>query len=123
MTDQEKNEAVARKLGWRQDGDIGWIQPIPHPDGFLIGHTVLPDYCRDIAAAWEVVKFLKPTHSFEINCWKQSWTEDLKDLREMCIAVFTPHNGTWKQGQIGEAAIAPMAIVNAFLKLHENSAI
>lgn len=61
MNDQEINEAVARKLGWKQDGGIGWIQPEPHPDGFLIGHAVLPDYCHSIAAAWEVVEKTRMT--------------------------------------------------------------
>lgn len=111
MTDQEINEQVARKLGWVQDGNIGWIQPEPHPDGFLIGHAVLPDFCRSIEAAWEVVEsYLCVSEEYyfclEFNAmyWEAGWrTTD------------NNHAVGWSS-----ADTAPMAIVKCFLKLMEN---
>jgi hypothetical protein len=43
MTNQEINEAVARKLG----------RELSVP--YLKGPTYLPNYCSDISAAWEIL--------------------------------------------------------------------
>lgn len=63
MTDQEINEAVARKLGWKES--------CSHCTGVLERHQCetagkycgfmkchLLDYCQDIKAAWEIVEFI-----------------------------------------------------------------
>lgn len=49
MTEQEINEAVARKLGWdyRQHH---WVDPKR-----FIETKHVPDYCHSIAAAWEIL--------------------------------------------------------------------
>lgn len=58
MTDQEINEAVARKLGWESHPSyivknrIDWKTPKGGD------RNKLPDYCHDIKAAWEIVEFL-----------------------------------------------------------------
>ena len=93
MTDQEINEAVARKLGTFQEGAL---------------YYDLPDYCHSIEAAWEIVESEKGKHFFEIHETPEGW-----------IAIFCPVVGTWKQMTRGEVDAAPMAICKAFLKLQE----
>lgn len=116
MSGRKVNEAVARKLGWKVNRRPYTFKAQDKGERWIIADAV-PNYCHSIAAAWELVEFAKPNYSFEIHCWKQSWGEEMKALRDMCIAVFTPRNGTWKQGEPGEADTAPMAICLAFLKL------
>lgn len=96
MTDSEMNEAVARKLGV-------WM------DGALYHET--PDYCNSIEAAWEIVEFVN------------------KDYRSIFIDQIQRYeNGKmtgkyyWNVGFDGcecmsDAATAPRAICEAFLKL------
>lgn len=90
MTDQEINEAVARKLGDR----------IRHDE-----HCCpIPDYCHSIAAAWEIVEHTLMKYAFEIHSTPTNY-----------IAHFS--GPTWKQLMTAEADAAPMAICLAFLKL------
>lgn len=51
MIDQEINEAVARKLGWSIVTSHGH-KDIQDKEG---RGKCLPDYCRSIEAAWEIV--------------------------------------------------------------------
>lgn len=122
MTDQEKNEAIAKRLGWVQccnpmtmeNGKIvdcfGWSKGGSH------FHEIYPNYLNDIRAAWEVV-------------------EHLKSLNESCHLTVTYNNqignGGWafdfwnpnKIDGINQTKItalsdtAPRAICEAFLKL------
>lgn len=91
MTNQEINEAVARKLG--------------------IWHTRLrpesiSSYCTSIAAAWEIVESVKHPMQIGNNCvvkgseWYCSWWDNA-------------NNKSWKE----HADTAPMAICLAFLKI------
>lgn len=44
MTDQELNEAVAVKLGWKVKYEYG---------------AKIPDYCNSISAAWEILIWIR----------------------------------------------------------------
>lgn len=106
MTNQEINEAVAKRLGWKfKTDDVSgnhW-----HKDGYC--YDEIPDYCSDIAAAWKIPEHLKATkyHCVQLNA-----------------NVFNQQYGFWigtiyKQEVFGESDTAPMAICKAFLKLEE----
>ena len=126
MIDEELNEAVARKLGWKNLGPLK--NPRTHetrpnlegtiPDSmrqaFLranpkgwISETyteAVPAYSTDIKAAWEIVEHARSEYEFSMNSSpKEFW------------ARFT--GPTWKQVAEGRADIAPRAICKAFLKL------
>ena len=97
LSDQEINEAVARKLGWTYDPKFqDWanakdeVKPIP-------------DFCHSIAAAWEVVEKL-PSGFCLIR------HEDGKFL--CMISANRPESG-------GPQDTAPMAICMAFLRLED----
>jgi hypothetical protein len=60
MTDQEMNEAVARKLG----GERRTLPDVELEDGTIIRHY--PDYCHSIAAAWEITTFFEQ-HQIRFN--------------------------------------------------------
>lgn len=99
MTDTEINEAVARKLRWERspEHDDCWAR------GYLADLLVrvdLPDYCRSIAAAWEICEF-------------QSGCMTLTDvgLSWKCEFHLTPLTVE------ARSDTAPMAICLAFLKL------
>ena len=107
MTDQEINEAVARKLGWEDFDDpratrFEWRRKSDNPkrDQFVVQ---LPDYCHDIKAAWEVVEKMA-SDGYSITVGQNPCR---------CLA--------WKTHEdfnaIQEADTAPMAICKAFLKL------
>lgn len=102
-TDQEINEAVARKLGWvRLDGAPCWSDPYGLSHGDDLG-TGVPDYCHSIEAIWEVV--------LKFGLEDGAGNFELKTLGSDC------HWYCELQGEIGEADTAPMAICLAFLKL------
>lgn len=87
MTDQEINEAVAKKLG---------IDP------FSFERDANRDYCHSIEAAWEI---LKTAIEYECQLTYHHWA-DGTDFWEASI-----------NEQKAEADTAPMAICKAFLKL------
>lgn len=107
MTDQEINEAVARKLGWT---DIHKEESLNYA---LVGkvHEVLaliPDYCHSISAAWEIMDKYRlalksVSHQWHVtaNVGCPSWIEEK-----------TCECGTCEKGDT-----APMAICKAFLLL------
>lgn len=118
MTDQELNEAVARKLGWTDIKDrrelgygIKWTGKNPNkdysdlPEGYD-SFDLLPSYSTDIAAAWEIVERL----------FESEWAMELESY---------PIGREWmcrlsQQGEktiLGEASTAPRSICEAFLKL------
>lgn len=101
MTPQEKNEAVARKLGLEicmKNADIGDIHI--NRDGSC---GPMPDYCGSIAAAWEIVDKI-PGFLLQRNGghWTVcSYNEELECTNHLA----------WDR-------TAPEAIVMAFLKLN-----
>lgn len=54
MTDQEINEAVARKLGIDPKATFSGVD---NKTGDL--KFDVPDYCHSIAAAWEILEFVR----------------------------------------------------------------
>jgi hypothetical protein len=103
MTDLEINEAVARKLGWVYHEDASplcWEMPI----NSTVYVRSYPDYCHSIAAAWEVVEFVRGKYAFDLHSSKEKFFVNLS-------------GPTWKQMVSGEADTAPMAICLAFLEL------
>lgn len=123
MTYSEINEAVARKLGWKDlvrigDGLAGFrygeglVGPIQHgleKPYLLHQQCAVPDFCHSITAAWEIVNWigekcssLNLTWDEEVGKWEFSWISSGKR--------FTAIEQT-----------APMAICLAFLKINPSS--
>lgn len=108
MTDQEINETVARKLGWKhaqcQDapglktGKEWWfdLEGMPRDT---------PDFCHSIAAAWEITEQIPHCTLWHGgDWWMCSWAQtDGSNI--------TPHV---------KADTAPMAIALCFLKLEDS---
>lgn len=103
MTDQEINEAVARKLGWKEAGHLGWMSDstkYKKPDDVICRKPGPPDYCHDIKAAWEIMLYVdKNGPDFNVGTNQNAWYVE-SNKKILC-----------------EAATAPMAICLAFLKL------
>lgn len=101
MTDQEINEAVARKLGWyfifHETGTHGkrW----GNPAGTITGFLDCPDYCHSIAAAWGIVE---ANHLSGVMRIGLGWRA-------------IGNNGATGASDL-QADTAPMAICLAFLK-------
>lgn len=93
MTNQEINEAVAKKLGWDNKPFHGYIRPN------------MPNYSTDISAAWEVVE----KHQISLKYYGEAWDCTLTKLLD----------GRWINAE-STADTAPMAICLAFLKLETN---
>jgi hypothetical protein len=90
MTDQELNEAVARKLELN------------------LGNLKARDYCNSIAAAWEIITHLQG-QSLQMRMMSQKdWTD---------ILIFDPDALNNVNLATGQANTAPRAICEAFLKL------
>jgi len=99
MTNQELNEAVARKLGWKELGGR-WSSP------GLTGwkNIECPAYSTSIEAAWEIVErmeYMTLRHRYGLG------------LKGFVCQV--DRNGQMVANE--EADTAPMAICKAFLKL------
>lgn len=108
MTPEEINEAVARELGWTRcndedEGEIRWHSDRPLEPGTLGGTCTseLPDYCRDIKAAWEIVEYGEI--GYEVHRYPNSY--------------FTATIRTKGLNIKEKADTAPMAICLAFLKV------
>lgn len=102
MTNQEINEAVAKRLGWLVSPTLGaWCPPPPNVD--LEQFSDVPDYCGSIEAAFEIVMHYLETGG-EFGIWRSG---DLKRWHaHFDIFEFEEDSDT-----------APMAICLAFLKL------
>lgn len=92
MTDQELNEAVARKMGMAEV--IVKNQP-----------TIVPDYCHDIKAAFEIDAWVKREHP--------DWQFSVYRVKDDFACVI----GTADKHYADYADTAPRAIVMAFLKV------
>ena len=117
MSPQAINEAVARKLGLqpghcycKQRPDVVWcckckkIRCVPEQETPCAKTDFLPDYCRSIEAAWEIVASLLASGK--------------------CVQLNSDGKGVgfwigsrYRQKHFAEASTAPMAICLAFLKL------
>ncbi len=107
MTDQEINEAVARKLGWGESGEEGrWVLPSQGVK-WLIDP---PDFCHSIEAAWEVVESLHPQNGIAL-------TQHLQPPYGWSCTMWTAM--TEEPDFTVRADTAPMAICLVFLKLNE----
>lgn len=104
MTDQEINEAVARKLGWKPTKTKYSTFDGQH-DAEVIRCRVskMPDYCHSIAAAWEAVKYIQ---KMEISVDVRAWSSNSFSVFIRCGIEMTAIANT-----------APMAICLAFLKM------
>lgn len=111
MTNQEINEAVARKLGCKV---ISGGKLIVRPDAIDEAPDYMPDYCHSIEAAWEVVEHLK-NHSVSIH--------KTDPTSVWLCSIFSwdgyPRASERKEEVEAEADTAPMAICLSFLKLEE----
>lgn len=109
MTDQEINEAVARKLGRKKLDRPDYS--LDHPYSWKNergGLMDVPDYCHSIEAAWEIVKRMN------LNCHVVSIVCEVKTF----YVQFVNWGEIWN-GPV--ATKAPMAICLAFLKLNKDS--
>lgn len=120
MNDQEINEAVARKLGWKlfDEHYSYWIPPTieaVHKYGDRPSH--LPLYTKKIEAAWEIVEFLAKKNltvdlTFEIYIKPRARVSIRSD----------GGGGTWHINvKCVQNESAPMAICLAFLKLEDKN--
>lgn len=109
MTDQEINEAVARKLGWTlvagSDNRV-WLK-----DGDPVNSVVIPDYCHSLEAAWQIWEKLRDM-GYDLQLFS-SWNR-----RNIVCFNLTFKGDISKNYQAeAEADTAPRAIVKAFLKV------
>lgn len=108
MTPQEINEAVARKLGWKDNYPVYQIKDPAY-------RQILspPDYCGDIRAAWEIVERIQLSE----------YLVKVIGKRQPEYTFFACEIRTYKPEEkiivMESADTAPMAICLAFLKLEE----
>lgn len=122
--EKEKNEAVARKLGWKRHNKT-CEQLTPGASIFTYGNhwhkkenicrERVPDFCTSIEAAWEIVEHEKGRstsygmdhfillHRYSDSEWTAGWGYLSEDGYE------------WNSRS--DADTAPMAIIDAFLKV------
>lgn len=103
MTDQEINEAVARKL-------LGNSHASYLKEGIVVGD--IPEYSRSIGAAWEIVEKVPCYDPEDRPCY-------FKLIKTMDGFAAMWRDPTVKEfwGFRAEADTAPKAICSAFLKL------
>lgn len=101
MADQEINEAVARKLGWKDTSQSKCGGPQKHANhgDFYSCYEGIPDYCHRIEAAWKIVEI--------------SETMVIAKLSSGWACNPTPPGFE----NLVKAESAPMAICLAFLKI------
>lgn len=114
MTDQEINEAVARKLGWEEGPGDQWRR-----DVFDMPKHGLPDYCRSMTAACEIlnrhssIKAGDRTYQFILVWHAAGWVAGWADMSEAHNRIYGTEICTAWDPEI------PKAICLAFLKLKE----
>ncbi len=99
MTNQEINEAIARKLGWNGPDKYGLFIDPKAPAGFIA--QPCPNYCGSITAAWEMTKGQYVRMVGNDHGW---------------FCTFSP-----EEGYEARANTAPMAVCLAFLKLGDKA--
>lgn len=110
MTAEDINERVARKLGSLVCDHSGEeYRYLDSSKSYTHGanghHYIIPDYCRDIKAAWEIVEKLKNENLVTLWWHDGEWECDIEH--------------SFSEADIGKAETAPMAICLAFLKMGE----
>jgi hypothetical protein len=112
MTNQEINEAVARKLGWVFDNskEAKWNNRFPWYDAKGKGHLA-PGFTYSIEEAWEIVEHLGPRFHKLWRFWDDG--SYIFEISDGSLVVGPPKIDV----VVGEADTAPMAICLAFLKL------
>lgn len=82
MTDIELNEAIAKKLGWKQDtGQKGlWFRPDSGLDRGM--PETLPDFCGSIEKAFGIIFVLKENHCFKISSETSAWHVYINNWRK-----------------------------------------
>lgn len=109
MTDQELNEAIARKLGWTKHQDGQWNRS-HELGGEVVMFGAFPDYCGSIQAAWEIVEHVQKRWIVHVmgGLNGKYWHCDMRD-----------HPAVNKVYVSESADTASRAICEAFLKLKE----
>lgn len=111
MTDNEINEAVARKLGYDirlpHHAENPFLVRRVEPGDHSISDEEIPDYCHSIEAAWEIVVSLMPRYTLCLE-GDQEWSADFYTVNEEEDVIARCE---------ASADTAPMAICKAFLKL------
>lgn len=102
MTDQEINEAVAKKLCETPKD----LDPLNSDNWDRPYREMIPNYCHSIEAAWEIVKYME-----------SDWRFCLQSISSGHYGAwfFSNHSATELVSE--QADTAPMAICLAFLKL------
>lgn len=110
MTPEEINEKVAVKLGWTYySSNNTWGRPNAHPQENT--SRLVPDFCRDIKAAWEVWAKMSKRYFLTLETEAGEFG---------CTIVGVWENDGLNVGWVIEdvyATTAPMAICEAYLKL------
>lgn len=108
MTDEEFNEAVAKKLGWKYHEDL---KPVcwETPGDSRCFLRDLPDYCHSIEAAWEIVEYVNADRFRIIKAriipeWSAVF--EFQNLEDKKVTEYFASEDT-----------LPRAICEAFLKL------
>lgn len=113
MTDQEINEAVARKLGWNC---VCNCHPGPSYscECFMYRCEISKpkDYCHSIAAAWEIPN-IESLIRLRDGRWSARFGDGASDGSYYEVGIYSDYD----YGEMAIADTAPMAICLAFLKL------
>lgn len=109
MTNEEINEAVARKLGKIRIYVNASGEPTEREKA--VAQSYIPDYAGSISAAWEIVEHCRENMRFD-TAWIESHGDDGKPA--WSARFWTPD---FKADVYVRADTAPMAICQAFLKL------
>lgn len=112
MTDQEINEQVAKRLGWRKLEQADYT--LDHPYYWLDRNGVqadLKDWATSISAAWELVDAMKQQNEVSL-LYGHTANDPL--TRHWFFQVGSIHNENYFKA---DADTASMAICLAFLKM------
>lgn len=122
MTNQEINEAVARKLGWKKHTKTCEV-PTPGASIFTFGdhwyqagmlcRERMPNYCTSISAAWEIVEHVRDRG----YAWNISESNMGRGWSAYIWYPMTEEPSATSWDALNKIDTAPMAICLAFLKL------
>lgn len=126
MTDEEINQAVAKRLGWKPTRTKYSTFDGQH-DAEVIRYreSRLPDYCHSLEAAWEIVEQVQTKPEHWIACRWKPLCENESGGKWNCMIVWQKANSpNGEEHRIlgnSYADTAPRAICLAFLALPEAS--
>lgn len=113
MTDQELNEAVAKKMGYAvayanmRGLKIPLMREKENKSLMTDGYSDVPNYCTDIGAAWKIVERCFSSFYLSFDECTETWF-----CRADCCRV-VEDSCKWRS----ESDTAPRAICEAFLKM------